>query len=112
MKTARDCPHLFEAQIFLENPEQIRRETTLGEDLFPGGQRFLQGWTRKRGGDSHEDSLSTTFQKPIHKFREALLDLDARLIAEPGARLGNVRECDGHVTGLHRLAVNHGLFTE
>ena len=34
------------------------------------------------------------------------------MVAQPGARLGDVGERDRHVAGLQRLAVNDGLFAE
>ena len=39
-KTALLGARFFDAQIFLENPDDVRRETALGEDFFPGVERF------------------------------------------------------------------------
>src|ERR1017187_9555721 len=65
------------------------------------------------GGRPREPRLfRLALPKPVRKQLDALLEFHLRIVAELRARLGNVRERDGHVAGLQRLTVNHRLFAE
>ena len=100
-KTAWRLGIFLEAQVFIENPDEVVREASFGQKSFPRSQNLFVGWAMMRALSVHA-SLGGVSREPVNKKRQALFDLHSRFVANLFARFGNVGKGYRHVTRLWR----------
>src|SRR5437667_10248284 len=80
----------LEAEVFIENPNDVCGEAFSGEKVFP----FLQGDFERRtlimAGRFHAP-LGPVLSKPVNKKRNGFFDWGTRRIAQHSTCLGNIR---------------------
>src|SRR4051812_45518625 len=101
---------LFEAKILVKDPDAIGWQPLLFESALPGRQSVIEGGPLNFAIICHR-CLVIVFE-PIHKQRDAPLDLRLWLITESRAGLGNVRAGQRHVAGLQWSPLDNCLFPQ
>src|SRR5258708_835428 len=89
LHTGRGIRLLFETEVFIEDPEDVRRKALLSQETLPGIQGIFE-WRTIVPANGFHVLLGWFRGEPVNKKRNPLLDLYEGVVAEHGAGFGDI----------------------